>query len=162
MARPSPNGKIKGEVLPVTRQVRGKRPAVIPPSGKPVGPAPRWLNPQQVRIYKELVDDIKWLDRTHRRWLLDTVMTAYRCEVLYEYFRNREKEVVAAGEDRAEAYMKDGKRHPLHLDLISVSAELRKALSALGANPAAQMKLLAQYGGVVDEKHDASAGRFLS
>ena len=149
MARPAANGK-DGAIGPS----RISRRAV-----KPIGSAPKDFAPDERAMWNTVVKECPWVDLTHRRWVRGLALAAARVDRITKYFRARQKEFAKRGDDVALAYLDDTeKRHPLMTDLLAAEESLRKSLSALGASPAAQVKMMSDIGNAKKDAERAAVG----
>ena len=141
MARPSRNGVAE-------RGVKTPRDTkVAAGAGRPIGNAPKDFAPDERAAWNAIVAECPWVDMTHRRWVRGLALTAARVDRITNYFKKRQAEFKKRKEDTALAYLDDsGKRHPLMTDLLAAEESLRKSLSALGASPAAQVKMMSDIG----------------
>lgn len=141
MARPSRNGVAE-------RGIQTPRDAKIVQANRaPIGRAPQDFTPDERDMWNAIVRECPWVDRSHRRWLRVLALSAARVDRITKYFRRRQKEFAAEGEEVALAYLDDdGKRHPLMTDLLAAEEGLRKGLTALGASPASQVRMMSEVG----------------
>jgi len=143
MARVSGNGRYAG-IKPLTISKRAG-----------IGRVPSDLDADEKEMWNTIVKECPWVDQTHRRWVRALARTAARAECIANYFQQRKTDYAERGHDVALAFLNDeGKRHPLMTDLLAAEEGLRKSLSALGASPAAQVKMMSDIG---DAKTTAKA-----
>lgn len=143
MARPNRNG-VEKRAVTTPRTVKASH---LKMSRSPIGNAPKDLAPDERKMWDTIIDECPWVDRSHRRFVRGLALAAARVDRITEYFRKRQVDYKKNGYDVALAYLDDnGKRHPLMTDLLAAEECLRKALSALGASPAAQVRMLSDMG----------------
>lgn len=141
MARPSRNG-VAERAITTPRDIR---PIKHEPTA--IGRAPKDLRPSEQRKWNEIIRECPWVNKSHRQWVKGMALTAARVERITDYFNKRQEDYAKRGYDIALAYLDDnGKRHPLMTDLLAAEEGLRKGLSALGASPASQVRMMSDVG----------------
>jgi len=151
-ARPNRNGVGNAKENPARknrgRSVRMDAPIIMAGGRTPVGPAPQGSGRNWSIVWNKVVGELPWLDKTHRRYLEETFDLMRQREEVRDFFKHRKAQLVKEGRHPAEAYLTDdgGKRHPMAVQWLLVSTELRKALAALGASPHSQVKLISAAG----------------
>jgi len=141
MARPTRNGVAERKI----QTPRDVKP--VKSERKPIGKVPDDLGDDEKDMWKTIVSECPWVDSTHRRWVRGLAFAAARVECIAAYFRRRKAEYAERGHDVALAYLSDeGKRHPLMTELLAAEEGMRKSLTALGASPASQVKMMSDVG----------------
>lgn len=148
MARPSRNGVAERKV----KTPRDLKPLVN--DSKPIGRVPNGFDAGEKEMWNAIIKECPWVDMSHRRWVIVLARAAARAECIADYFRQRKAEFAKQGIPVALAYLDDetGKRHQLMTDLLAADEGVRKSLSALGASPASQVKMMS---GIGDSKTNA-------
>jgi len=141
MAKPPKNGVAQSKV----QTPRDAKPLVR--ERMPIGRAPKDFDPKEREMWNTIVKECPWVDSTHRQWVRGYASAAARVDDINKYFRARRANFAERGHDVALAYLDDeGKRHPLMAELMTNEESLRKALSQMGANPAAQVRMMSDFG----------------
>ena len=156
MARPTPNGK----TIRAARLKAGER--------KPVGRAPKHFSKDEIDAWNTIVEECHWCDKSHRLWISRAALDAARLRILDDFFQIQLAACRKNKLHESDAFVgDDGKEHPKFTILLRLNEGLRKMLSALGATPAAQVRMMSHFtktqmpkgsdieGGVADR------GRFL-
>jgi len=133
MAKVSGNGRYVKAASRIT--AKGDR--------KPVGRAPKDFDKDEIDAWNIIVAECHWCDKSHRMWVGRASKIVARLKRIDSFFKTRTDEYRKNKMPDAYAYLNDeGKRHPLMTELHASEEGLRKMLSALGASPAAQVRML--------------------
>ena len=110
---------------------------------KPVGRAPKDFDKDERDAWNIIAAECHWCDKSHRMWVGRASKIMSRLKRIDIFFKTRTAEYRKNKMPDAYAYLNDeGKRHPLMTELHASEEGLRKMLSALGASPAAQVRML--------------------
>jgi len=95
--------------------------------------------------WRELRDELPWVDYSHRQIFEEAVEVLVECLRLRLFFAKRVKEFKAQGKMEAEAYLTDDgtQKHPLFTMKMAHGTTLRRALAELGATPQSQSRMIA-------------------
>jgi len=121
-------------------------PLVLAGGRTPVGPAPKGSGKVWSEVWRKMIAELPWLDRTHRLYMEEALDIMRQREEVREFFALRKEQMVKQNQHPAAAYLTDdgARRHPLAVQGIALSDAMRKVLTSLGASPQSQMKLVAQ------------------
>lgn len=133
--KPPANGKTAIKAA-VGKELTGKR--------YPLGNPPADFDADEKRAWSEIAAELPWVDKSHRMWVARAAKIKSRIYEMDSFFAARKKECRKNKVEILHARMADGseKPHPMLAELRATEEILCRFLSALGANPAVQTKLL--------------------
>ena len=132
--KPAANGK------PVIKAAVGKE---LVGERKPLGNPPADFDADEKRAWKTIADELPWVDKSHRMWVARAAKIKARLEEIDGYFKTRKAEFKKNKLPVADARLGDnGRRHPHMVELHANEDTLCRMLTALGASPAAQVRMM--------------------